>query len=347
MNRYLTILLLILCAWPLTSQAILVPGLHEAEVPIADQSDQSRLQGIRTALEMVLVKLTGDRYAAGRKALSPLLQRAETYVQEYRYRQPATKTEADEPQLLLSVRFNKDSLEQSLRDLSVPVWPKERPTTLLWLVVKEGLNRQMIGLDNGSAYIKTIDNRTELRGLALLYPLLDLEDNARLRPGDVWGNFQQPVLDASSRYSADSILTGSIESPVPGIWEGRWTAYIDNQVYDWVTQGDIVEVVLDEGIDGMADRLSAQFAPMDSIREDLVRIAIADINTVNQYAAVLKYFESFNSVTDVKVEHVETGQVIFLLTAHGGSLAVSQAITLGRLLEPISGSRGMAYRLLP
>ena len=353
MNRCFKAILFTLWLLPCTAGAVRVPGLYSAEVPVPDQTDAIRVEAVRTALRMVLVKLTGDRFAGSRADLAPLVQQAENYLQEYHYRQitasPGNPGVAPALTLKLSVRFNEESLNQSLRALSVPVWGAERPTTLIWMVVEgENRERNMISIDSGSPYVSVIDNQANLRGIALIFPLLDLEDTARLHPGDIWGDFRQPILEASRRYHPDSILTGVLSSPTPGIWEGRWTAYINDQTHSWVTQGDIPDAVLDEGIDGMADMLAQMFARSSVFTElSTVRLSVADINNAQQYARVLKYFESLSSVTNVQVEQVNANVVSFLLTAHGGSVAVSQAIELARIMEPISGSSGMAYRLLP
>ena len=353
MDRWFKLTLVMLWLLPFAAGAVRVPGLYNAEVPVPDQTDAIRAQAVRTAMRMVLVKLTGDRFAGNRADLATLVQQAENYLQEYRYRQvtpPAT--ENDIPQeltLKLSVRFNEESLNQSLRSLSVPVWGAERPTTLIWMVVeRENRERDMVSIDSGSPYVSVIDNRANLRGIALIFPLLDLEDSARLHPGDIWVDFRQPILDASQRYHPDSILTGVLSSTAPGIWEGRWTAYINNQTHSWVTQGDIPDAVLDEGIDGMADVLAQMFARSSVFTEmSAVRLSVADIYNAQQYAQVLKYFESLSSVTNVQVEQVAADVVTYLLTAHGGAVAVSQAIALARMMEPVGGSSGMAYRLLP
>ena len=236
--------LIIFWVLPLPVFAMRVPGLYTAEVPVPDQSEKNRDEAVQTALRMVLVKLTGDRFAGNRTDLAPLIQQAENYMQEYRYRQISpTQTGAGVPQelsLKLSVRFNEESMNQSLRALGVPVWGSERPSTLIWMVVEgDNREREMISMDNGSHYLTVIADRANLRGIALIFPLMDLEDTARLRPGDIWGDFKQPVLDASARYHPDSILTGVLSAPAPGIWEGRWTAYINDQSHTWMTEGDI------------------------------------------------------------------------------------------------------------
>ena len=44
---------------------------------------------------------------------------------------------------------------------------------------------------------------------------------------------------------------------------------------------------------------------------------------------------------------VNESKIKFLLQAHGGELAVTQAIELGRILEAIGSSEDGSYRLLP
>ncbi|MFQ5659756.1 MAG: DUF2066 domain-containing protein [Gammaproteobacteria bacterium] len=350
MSRYIQSITLLLCLLPLCADAIKIPGLYQVEVPIADQSGENRQLAIQTALRLVLVKLTGDRYAPERTALAPVLEQAGDYVQQYRYKE-AKRKDTDLPGqdisgLTLWVRFDEETLNGALRGLSVPVWGKERPSTLIWLVVQDASGRRLLSMDSESDYISVIDRRARQRGIVLIFPLLDLEDTSRLRPSDIWGGFKGPVIAASRRYQVDSILTGSLEALAPGIWEGHWAAYIKEQTITWVTRGDLPDMALDEGVDGMSDILAAQFAHSGGLVQITdVNIAVADIFNVDQYARALNYLESLNSVTDVQVKRVEPGKVTFSLSAHGGELAITQAIALGRVLQPITA--GNAYRLLP
>ncbi|MFT5134235.1 MAG: hypothetical protein ACI9SC_002709 [Gammaproteobacteria bacterium] len=348
-----SICLFLLCLLPPAAQAIRVPGLYEAEVPVVDQSERVRNEGLQTAFRLVLIKLTGDRQAAGRTALLPLLKQAQNYLQQYRYRQVAVTQQTASGEIVNSmetrlwVKFDENNLNQALRGLSVPIWGKERPSTLVWIAVEDGEGRSLIGLEEGPEYVQAISQRAEKRGIALIYPLLDLDDNAALRASDVWGGFTQPIFDASSRYNADIILTVTIASPVSGLWEAHWSTYIDNQMANWTGESDLLEALLDEGIDNLADILATQFSPTtSSVGINQVILSVSDINNAEQYAIVLKYLSSLNSVSDVEVVQVEKSRVTFVVGAHGGELAVSQAIELGRILEAIS-SYGGDYRLLP
>ena len=334
--------------------AVKVDGLYEMEVPVADQSDKERKSGLLTAFRLVLIKLTGDRQANGRAALSPLLSQAESYLQQYSYREvPSvhvsdTGESIESMQTLLWVRFDELNLNKALRALGVSVWGRERPSTLVWLAVGDENGRRLVSSDEMPEYFESLQLRAEHRGVALVFPLLDLDDNAAVRASDVWGGFRQPVLAASRRYNADSILTVTMESPVEGFWEARWTAYIDNQMANWNSESDLDRAALEEGVDNLADILAVRFARIrDFAGASDVSLAVADIFNASQYADVLKYLSALNTVSDVEVLELESGQVTFLLTAHGGEVAVTQAIELGRMLAPINGRADVNYRLLP
>ena len=342
-----------LCLLPYATQALRVQDLFTVEVPIADQSEALRSKGVHSAFRLLLIKLTGDRQAAARASLSPLLIEAQRFVQQYSYREIVLEYEIDTGEIIesmetrLSVKFDQDNLNQALRGLSQPLWGNERPSTLVWLTVDDATGRSLVGLEEGPEYMEAIARRAQQRGIPLLYPLLDLDDNAALRASDVWASFRQPVIDASARYFADAILTGAIEFSAPGIWEARWTVYIGDQMATWTSESDLLEAVLDEGIDNLADILASQFidlAPTSVVTQ--VNLSVADVFSIDHYADVLKYLSSLNSVVDVEVEQLSPGQVTFTLSVHGGQSAVSQAIELGRVLEAISSHSGK-YRRLP
>jgi hypothetical protein len=331
---------------------IQVQGLYEADVPVPNQGNAARVQGIHSALRQVLVKLTGDRHGADVPALLPVLRLAEDYVQQYRYFDvvlPAPDPDAAPIRgLRLSVRFDEESLNRTLRDLGVSIWSRERPATLLWLVMGEGMARNWATMEHQAERLATVEQRARARGIALLYPLHDLEDSTRLQPSDIWGGFGAPVQDASARYRADVVLTGAVESPVEGIWEARWVAYLHGEKTEWSVSGVSAEAVLEEGIDALADMLAARFVHSQPPGQAAqVGITIADIFNADQYSRALRYLESLHAVSAVQVGRVEPGQVSFTLTVHGGEDAIAQAITFGRTLERVSGGRGGLYRLLP
>lgn len=248
----------------------------------------------------------------------------------------------------LHVRFDETTLNNTLRDLGIPVWGKERPSTLVWLAVQDQAGRRLVGMEEKPGYIRALDARAALRGVVLIYPLLDLEDTNNLRVSDIWGGFNTPILQASARYKADTVLVGKIYSPAPGIWEGQWTAYLQGDKTTWSTDGELPEIVLDEGVDGLANLLASRFVQSVGTQGTAtVSIQVRGVNNAAQYARVLKYLRSLSPVTDVEVNQVEPGKVLFTVTTHGGKVALQQTITLGRIMEAVNDGGANVYQLLP
>ena len=335
---------------PYSVYAIRVPGLYEAEVLVRDQEVSSRRQAIEQAMKQVLVKLTGDRNAAGRTALNPIIETAENYVQQYRYLEFPTEfiiTNSVDVQLRIRIRFDESTLNNALRNLGIQVWGRERPSTLFWLALEDENSRRILRPDEDQAFFYEIDKRARSRGIVLIYPLFDLQDSSNLRASDIWGGFDYPVKNASKRYYPDVILTGRINSPVMGIWEGFWSVYIgENHQENYTTEGSYLEAVANEGIDAVADIIATRFAQGSMPELANTKLKVIDIVSLQHYAKVMDYLQTLSPVTDVEVIEVNQGSVEFNISAHGGKQAITQAINFGRILEPV-GTNLNIYRLLP
>lgn len=345
------IIIIVICLfWYIPAYAVVVSGLYDAEVPVADQSAKSYKSGLAKAMIDVLVKLTGDRNVQGRQVASALVEHPEKYVQQYEYRnKPVFKDNqlSLEQQLYLWVNFSPEALDKALREYGVPLWGRVRPATLLWLVVSDNGRRDFIGLEDEKGYTALMDSYAQSRGIVLIHPLLDNRDRQMLEPADIWGGFMEPVEQASARYSPDTILTGSIEHMLPeDIWKSHWSALIGGETQTWDAQGNDVATVLQQGIDMLTDLLAERYVQTSTYAAGTdVKVVVKDVDNFDDYSTVLKYLRSLNSVTNVDVTTVETGSVTFDITVTGGAPAVQRVIELGQILQPITGG-GTVYRLI-
>ena len=354
MNKALRVFCCLACLCPLLVHAIKVPGLYEAEVIVGNQSVDDRAAAIRACLSRVLVKLTGERDVSGITELQPILDQAGNFVQQYRYREmqvdASPSTGAPVPvQWRLAVKFDEVILNKSLRESGIPVWGRERPSILIWLALEQANRRSFADADRVPELLDLVHGLAHRRGVSILFPLQDLDDERQIQPGDVWLGFQEPIMAASGRYNTDVILAASVGSPVPGIWEGRWRSYgADGLSHEWTTETDLLEGSLEEGFNGFVDILAGEFARTGSytLLGD-IEITVGDVNSVEQYARLINYLESLSSISEVHVMEVRTGEVKLALTAHGGEPVVVQTIGLGRTLEALDNPDGHYYRLIP
>lgn len=330
--------------------AIKVSGLYQAAAPVSDESAAKRKPAIKQALIQVLIKLTGDRNIAKSGGISGLLERPDRFVQQFRYQQ-IQKTdeqgmETGEVIKELLVQFDEASLNNAMRNYGLMIWGKERPSILVWLAYENNNFRQLVSFEESPEYISMLDQHAAARGVSLLFPLLDLEDTTRMNASDVWAGFEEPILNASGRYESDVVLTGKLVQATPALWESQWTLYNNGVKVSWISQGEIAEIALEEGINELVDRLASEYVNSVSGGTEILELSVFEIKTVDDYAKTLSYLQSIQAVSEVQVKQVTKNEVLFEVISYGGITAINKTITLGRTLEQLTNSDQLSYRLI-
>ena len=238
----------------------------------------------------------------------------------------------------LWVTFDGAAIEDVLQRNGQAVWSSERPLTLIWLAVDWGQGeREIIGADDperGDDESRTIDrNRllrqrvldvAERRGLPVAFPLLDTEDLANVSFTDIWGGFDELVLDASERYEASSVLIGRIR-PESG-QRNRWTYHFAGEERAWTGEPELV-------MNLVADMLAAEFAIGGDATVQSVELGVAGINTVDAYGSVHRTLSDLSVVESFAITSVEGDRILYRVQAHGGAERLARALRLSGLIE--------------
>ncbi|MFC1603373.1 DUF2066 domain-containing protein, partial [Pseudomonadota bacterium] len=221
-----------------------VSGLYEAEVPAAGQEVEQRNRAIVEAFRQVLVKVTGNRGVVHHPALAEEINSAPRYVQQYRYRVVEQELPASSPPQvqkqvrMLRVKFDEIAVNRMLRQQGVAVWGDKRPATLVWLATEENGKRTLAMADaDEQAYSGMLDVM-ERRGVPILFPLMDLEDQVNLQVSDVWGGFADTIWQASERYGPDAVMTARLVKFGPGLWRAGWTLLLGKKEFLWDSEGE-------------------------------------------------------------------------------------------------------------
>ena len=319
-----------------------VPQLHGVVVPVKDRSDAEFSRSASMALAQVLVKLTGNRRIGKNAGVGALLSKASNLLLRFGYAQ-----EADSGQLMLNTEFDEQAVAKELKTLGVPIWAKERPDTIAWLIVDEDTNRLLIGGDEPGRLGEVLLARAEARGIPLLLPIMDVEESQHLIYASDWDSLASTSLALSGRYGTPSILVGYLRQSVPGFWDVRWKIQVGEESFTWRAEGDIVDLVIEDGVDTLGDALARRFAdPMMLAVADKFDLTVLGVQSVIDYARVLKYLESLDAVTDLYVRSIDNQHLRFEVTAQGGRRALAQSISFGEVLSPVN-DQADAYQLLP
>jgi len=331
----------LLMVLPIAGMAAEVSGLYEAEVQVFSQKRSERATAMAAALAEVVVKVSGRRDAAELKGVVRSIRRPARFLQQYRYsvlsaeqREQAALNNVSraDPQIVL-FHFDKAAVDKVLRDNGLPVWGATRPATLAWLAVQDEGKRYLLGADSPEPVRELLAREAQRRGLALLLPLMDLQDQQALPFADVWGNFREPIMQASLRYRTESVLVGRMYRTVSGEWQAQWTLLEGGQTQSWAAAGTLPVEVIDEGVSGAIRVLASRYAPVAGEQADLLPVTIIDVRTLRDYARVTRYLKSLQQVEHVQVAQVDADQITFELDVEGGPEAIAQTIALGHVLQ--------------
>ncbi len=351
---------LFLCLFPLVAGATTVRDLYDFRLIVADQGEAERERAVRRAFADLLVRVSGDRQAPAGEAGQALLGEASRYLRQFRYSSlampgfPATDSQGPyTPLQQIHLVFDEEGVNRALWRQGLPVWGKNRPATLVWLAVQEGGRRWLAGSEAGEDLLAPLRQRAAWRGLPVVFPLLDLQDQIALDVNEVWGNFAESIRAASRRYRPEAILVGRLLHLPDGEWLGRWSLYFEgDEVLNWEQRGDQAAPIVVAGIDQVADELASRYAQVageHDAGEFLLRVA--GVRALADFVRAERYLRSLAPVEQVQVAVVEPGQVTFRLRLRGSRGGLEKAIALSPVLEPLPDNafaeHRLSYRLQP
>ena len=335
-------------------------SLYETEVAWPAGDPAGRETAFRRALRQVLVKVTGLRRIADAAEYEPLVENAQGLVQQYQLRTAAAGSgEAAVREQRLWARFDEAAVDRLVREAKLPAWRRPRPEVLAWVAVESDGARRMVGAEDTEGIAEIFRHGAASRGVPLVLPLLDLEDQARGGASDLWAgpwNLRAGAEDrfraASERYQAGAVLIGRIDRPNGVLWEARWSLLLPGAAQRWQTGGDVLALVVDEGVQEVIDALFAHYASaLPEAAGAAIEVSVSGVRDFAGYARAMRYLESLDEVESVDVLAVTPEHLRLGLGLRTGAAGLREALALGSTLsEDTGGAEGagvLALRLLP
>ncbi|MGD2138370.1 MAG: DUF2066 domain-containing protein [Gammaproteobacteria bacterium] len=333
----------LLCLYAALTSAADPQQLFESEVVVSSQAPGLRPGAFQQALRIVLVRVAGDNAVLASEPGKALLGDAPGLVQQYRY---YTEPDRDPPVLKLWVRFDGDAIRDTLQRQGQSYWGIERPDTLLWLAVEDRGRRYVVSADDDSEVRRKVEQAAQQRGVPILFPLMDLEDQSRARYSDIWGGFFDNVLAASARYSPQAVLIGRLHRSPSGGWSSRWYLRAAGRPTTWSDSRPQLDSLLRQGMEDTADALASRFAVGSAGGvTNTTSISVDGVNSLAAYARLKDYLASLTPVSDLQLERVDGATLQFGLWLNGSLQDLARTVTIGTVLEPVPGGLPGSYRL--
>ena len=291
--------------------AVKMSSLYEITEPVASQSTQDRLQGIRQGLQQVLIRVSGDSTIVNQPGVKTALKKPERFVQEYSYLDPPSAADTG---FILKMRFDDEAIAQILDETGVAVWGENRPLILLWLSVASSKGMEIIGNASPSPVYILLQKQATQDGLPIIFPVMDITDLNQIPADTILSTPVTIVTEASKRYSPDAILLGQWRQ-MGTMVQSHWRLSLGPQQWEWTISGNDTEVVstLTANISQTLSKHYAVTPAKQSITSMTLEISgINQSDDLSQVVAVLKQVPTVKRVQLLEVSDEKVAFTVYL-----------------------------------
>jgi len=313
--------------------AVEVEKLYQVKVAVVDQSNKSRWSAALKGFKEVLVRRSGNQQVLNAFEVQQAFAKVTAYLQRFEYSSKTAEDAQSAFELLLD--FEPRLIDQLIQESGMPIWGSNRPVTLFWLAVEQDFKRQLIKEElQTSELSQLLAVNAARRGLPVILPLMDLEDQLVITLSDVWGHFQSPILQASERYGADAVIAGRIRQLGQG-WQAQLTYFNEGKTSRFEVNQDSLELLIASVTNKLADSLCEKYCVVEIAERNQVIMQVSNIRNFASFKSAQNYLMGLSSIRKVNVSKIAGVQVQFNLGLLGDLQAVKEGIGLGNKLIEI------------
>ncbi|NRA70466.1 MAG: DUF2066 domain-containing protein [Gammaproteobacteria bacterium] len=313
--------------------ASIVTDLYRSTLPVTNQSKQQRNKVIKTLFSQVLVKVSGNKQVLDNPQIVIALKKAMTFTSGFNFNRINNR-------LFLSATFNEQLVDQLLKSAGLSIWGKRRPSVMLWLGFEDSQQqRNVLNENSDQTLISVVQQQASSRGMPLLLPVWDLEDQLLVEMMDIWGLFSENVAQANKRYQTDFMILAKVyQSGVS--YRMSWVIYQVNQSLgqpaiifgsgsdEFSTQSLAMTAVIDQS----TDFFSRQFSVDTQTQAAQLQFDVLDVDTIETYVAVSNYLTSLKAIESLQLIEVIAGKYRFVANILGEEKSLLDTINLEKKL---------------
>lgn len=323
-------LLLLLAFLPFSGVSAIEVDVYSGEVTVADQSARERRQALPEALKHSLLKISGLRTLEAYPQVEAAVGAASSILVSFHYEsRPRLLPDGSElTEQVLVARFAASEVDELVRQLQLPLWPSDRKPTEVWVVIDNGMTRQIMPLE--FEYLRgTLDQVATHRGVPLSWPQPDEEGQYPVDLQLLWGGYTEDL--ASPRGDGILILAARREGLE---WSVRSNLGFESENWAWRIRDIDLQAALDEALQLATDQMAASEAiaasDLGTWRHELTVVGLAGSA---DYEQCLSYLQDMALVERITVLAAQPGSVTFSLQLNALPLYFEDQVASGSLLE--------------
>lgn len=301
------------------------------ELTCGSDDRQAQDAAFREGMRLLLGRFTGERKQWLHPQWSDLVEQAPRYVDRFSYQRVLGNIEAQPRRRTLRVWYAPNRLRQALRDRGFAMGDQEAPTTLVWLLERQGGDSVLLSPDEPGSPYQTMPEVATGQRVKLLQPLVDMEERNRFVPaqGDEAAN--DSLLQLSRRYEAQAVLIGYLSSQGGG-WQADWYQVQGEQRTHWSIQGPSVEALLTNAAERLSGRAAMASAAVPASPPKEIELMVLDAGGGATTAKVRDALSSLSLLESVRPLPSQGRNLRFQAGLLGGVDELKQAIGFGGLL---------------
>lgn len=262
-----TLGIVLACLHSPPARAIELTDLYKGETIVTGTREPERLEGFRTVLRDVLVKVSGEPKLLTDETTAALLEDAAAHVIDYEYEDRMKGIPVHDEQgtrdrpYYLRVTFDPAKVDALLARRGLSPWDADRPRLAMFLAVRQGSQYYMLTADGprGANMRAAVAAASRRRGVPVVLPTRDNLDSAGLTVDHLNLVAPDALAGATRAEGADKPLIGSLVWSEEALgWIARWRLSSKGEEKHWEISGVNFDEAFRFAMEGAAAILSGR-----------------------------------------------------------------------------------------
>ncbi len=328
------------------SKAVLVQKLNEASITVKSKSKKDKNTGISKALKRVLVKNSGSTSILNDEQIKKTLSAPSSLMSQFSFVEIDNK-------LKLNVTFEEQKILALLRSAKVPVWGRQRPTTLLWIVFEEGSNESIILSDGSAADLsQSIVVAADEYSVPVLFPLMDFTESTSISDTDIKGLFVDRFYGLSARYEAEYFALTSVSKSTSAYNYSINLYKIDDQGFnraELIKSGvasDTASLSKDL-VNSLSEYYAQKFAVITNAESNTVQVTFDEVTDLENLISLENHLMKFTIIKSLYTSSIINRSVTFSIKLYGTKDDLYRTLSLDQnIVKSLEGNTSENDKIL-
>jgi len=281
-------------------------SLYQADIELTSQAPSELRSATGRGLLQVVVKLTGDKSAAGNPVVRRALANVESFLVDSRGSESMDDQQGNTAiggapvyRTTMTFAFDPGSVDALVAGAGLNYWGPDRPRPILWLAIDDGRGARLVNAQQ-LAVVKPLATRGLERGLRFGLPTGSAVEQAAVQT--IWAMNAAQMQPLTARYGHSSQLLGRVFRSGSG-WTSEWVlSHGDTEISRWSVSDPSPQLAIAAGADGAADAIARR----DSVAIDLgqpgsLTIEVAGLRGSSDFTRAMGYLQTLAVVRSLRV----------------------------------------------